>query len=217
MDQLPVDSSSMPSSSEACAQWLLGKVLVRKQPIGGADSDGTLAGLIIETEAYPPGDPASHAFKGQNRRNASMFLPAGYWYVYLIYGIHYCINLVTGEEGSGEAVLIRALYPFYGLNQMSGNRGEPKTRRNLCSGPGKLCQALAIDGSHNSLPAFYTPDAPGEPTKLYLAEAPMETGELLESRRIIRDVRIGISKNSGYLGRFFYDWPEYVSISKLDR
>ena len=103
----------------------------------------TTAGMIVETEAYLSGDPAAHSFRGKTKRNAVLFGPVGHAYVYLIYGMYYCINVVTGEEGSGEAVLIRALDPALGIPVMKRRRGVEDIRQ-LCSGPGKLTRAMGI-------------------------------------------------------------------------
>jgi DNA-3-methyladenine glycosylase len=121
------------------APALLGSWLVRE-----LDGD-RLVGRIVETEAYTgEGDPASHAHRGQTFRNRSMFGPPGRAYVYRIYGLHWCINVVTEPAGRGAAVLVRALEPVVGLARMAALRG---TARWLASGPGRLCQALGIDGT----------------------------------------------------------------------
>jgi len=100
-------------------------------------------GRIIETEAYTADDPASHSFRGRTSRNGEMFGEAGHLYVYRSYGIHWCANVVTGAEGDGEAVLLRAVDPVEGADEMLRRRG----RRPLADGPGKLCQAFGLDGA----------------------------------------------------------------------
>jgi len=118
---------------------LLGSVLVRVLPDGLR-----LAGRIVETEAYEPGDPASHAFRGKTQRNAVMFGPPGHLYVYFTYGNHWMSNVVARRVGEPSAVLLRALEPLEGTAEMASFRGRGRPM-DLCSGPGKLCQALAID------------------------------------------------------------------------
>ena len=124
---------------------LLGRILVRK--VG----DGTLlTARIVEAEAYQEDDPASHSFRGRSNRTEVMFGPPGHAYVYFTYGMHHCMNVVTGSTGEGSAVLLRAAEPLEGLEEMARRRGR-NDHRALCSGPGRLCQALGIDRAENGL------------------------------------------------------------------
>ena len=120
------------------ARKLLGCMLVHRTP------DGAAGGMIVETEAYVGAiDKACHAWQNRSERTEIMYHDGGYAYVYFIYGMHHCFNVVTGPEGEGNAVLIRALEPVTGINLMQRRRNT-KLLRSLCSGPGKVCQALGI-------------------------------------------------------------------------
>ena len=119
---------------------LLGKLLVR----------GERVGRIVEVEAYcGPIDPGSHAFRGMTKRNATMFGKPGLLYVYFTYGMHWCANAVCGDEGEGVAVLLRALAPVQGIDEMRAARPRAVRDRDLASGPAKLCQAFSLDGAHD--------------------------------------------------------------------
>jgi DNA-3-methyladenine glycosylase len=137
-----------------------------------------VGGVIVEVEAYDHEDPAAHGYRGRTARNASMFGPPGHAYVYRSYGIHWCVNFVCEEEGSASAVLIRALEPTHGVDVMRERRKAHDVRA-LCSGPGKLTQALGIAAEHDGLPL----DQP--PFELVARDAEPE---------IAVGLRIGISK-----------------------
>jgi DNA-3-methyladenine glycosylase len=124
------------------APRLLGCLLVHRSP------GGNVSGLITETEAYHESEPSCHAHGGETARNWPMFRRGGLAYVYRIYGLHTCFNVTSGEAGTGEAVLVRALEPLEGVDIMQRNRGRTG-RDGLTSGPGNLCRALGIDVSMN--------------------------------------------------------------------
>ncbi len=126
------------SEAPEVAQHLLCKLLVI----------GSCEGRIVEVEAYTRDDPASHSFRGRTDRNAVMFGPAGHLYVYFTYGMHHCANVSTAAEGDGQAVLLRAVVPLSGVDLMVQRRGR---EQHLADGPGKLCQAFAIDRSLNGI------------------------------------------------------------------
>jgi DNA-3-methyladenine glycosylase len=137
-----------------------------------------VGGRIVEVEAYHHTEPAAHSYRGLTPRNAVMFGPAGYVYIYRSYGIHWCMNFVCEPEGSAAAVLIRALEPTEGLAVMRRRRGLSDPRL-LCSGPGRLCEALRVTATHNGL-ALDTP-----PFALFARTGPVE---------VVAGVRIGITK-----------------------
>src|ERR1700682_1502549 len=126
--------------------------------IGATLAVNGVGGIIVEVEAYHHPDPAAHSFRGPTPRNGVMFGPPGFAYVYRSYGIHWCANFVCEAEGSASAVLIRAIEPTHGLATMRRRRGMDELRA-LCSGPGKLCEALAITGRHSGLPLDRLPFA----------------------------------------------------------
>jgi DNA-3-methyladenine glycosylase len=154
-----------------------------------------VGGIIVEVEAYHHTDPAAHSYRGRTERNAVMFGPPGYAYVYRSYGIHWCLNFVCEAEGSASAVLIRALEPTDGLAAMRRRRGTREPRL-LCSGPGRLAQALGITGAHNGLALDVLPFALTAPT------APAE---------LVTDVRIGISKAADLPWRYGLKGSPFVS------
>ena len=139
----PFVHSFYARSSLVVARALLGRELVRTL------DDGTqLRARIVETEAYRQDDPASHSFRGRTTRTDVMFGPPGRLYVYISYGMHFCMNVVTGRDGEGSAVLLRAAEPLDGVDRMEDLRGV-NDRRLLCAGPGRLCQALSITRAHD--------------------------------------------------------------------
>jgi DNA-3-methyladenine glycosylase len=124
---------------------------VAPELIGATLLVGAVGGTIVEVEAYDQDDPAGHGFGGPTPRTASMFGPPGHAYVYRSYGVHWCLNLVCAPEGRAEAALVRALEPTRGLEVMRDRRGR-EAPRTLCSGPGKLCQALGVTRVEDGLP-----------------------------------------------------------------
>ncbi|OGQ06929.1 MAG: 3-methyladenine DNA glycosylase [Deltaproteobacteria bacterium RIFCSPLOWO2_12_FULL_40_28] len=127
------------------AKNLLGATLIHDSP------QGTTIGRIVETEAYLSNDPACHAARGKTSRNQVMFGPPGHAYIYFIYGMYFCFNVVTGKEGIGEAVLIRALEPIVGLELMKTRRPKIKKNEHLCNGPAKLVLAMGIEKKQNGI------------------------------------------------------------------
>ena len=172
------------------APRLLGCVLERE--INGR----TMRVKIVETEAYDQTDAASHSYKGKTPRTDIMFGPAGHLYVYFTYGMHYCCNIVTGKEGEGAAVLIRAVEPIEGELLMQELR--PVSGYDLSNGPAKLCQALGIDKTLNGH------DLSASPLRLII-RPPVAKNEIIQS------TRIGISKEKEKLWRFSLRDNPYVS------
>ncbi|MFC5409853.1 DNA-3-methyladenine glycosylase [Larkinella bovis] len=181
------------------SQRLLGCELVHESP------EGTTAGIIVETEAYLTGDPACHAYRRRTARNAAMFGPAGTLYVYLIYGFYYCLNVVTGPEDVGEAVLIRALEPTEGISLMGERRNlDPSTSaglRGLTSGPGKLVIAMGITKEHN-FQSLTTPDAV---SPVYIRPRRRTAIEMVTT------TRIGITQGADLPYRFYEKGNRFVS------
>jgi DNA-3-methyladenine glycosylase len=163
--------------------------------IGATLLFGGIGGMIVEVEAYHHTDPAAHSYNGPTARNRVMFGPPGFAYVYRSYGIHWCVNFVCEEEGSASAVLIRALQPTQGLAAMRRRRGL-QDERALCSGPGKLCQALGITDAHNALP---------------LDTAPYALHAATSKPDLMIDVRIGITKAADLPWRYGLKGSPFVS------
>lgn len=163
---------------------------------------GGTAGRIVEVEAYRGADdPASHAYRGLTARNRSMFGPPGLLYVYFTYGMHYCCNVVCREEGRAGAVLVRALAPLAGIETMRARRSRARRDTDLCSGPGKLCQALGLDRGFDGIDLL----EPTSPVRLISDRFP-PAGRATDGRRIGRGPRVGIGcglATAGEPWRFF--------------
>jgi DNA-3-methyladenine glycosylase len=179
------------------AKHLLGCYLVH------LEGEATTLGSIVETEAYLVGDPASHAFIGQTPRNRVMFGPVGHAYVYLIYGLHHCVNAVTGQAGTGEAVLIRALEPLQGIAVMQERR-RTHTLHLLCNGPARLTEALAITRAFNGIPLFEGP------LQIWSADS-LPAAPVVEEDDIVHTTRIGIAKAKELPLRFYLKGNRYIS------
>ncbi len=201
MPPLPTSGPSAGDGHQAGLQPLSRAFFQRPAPELARDLIGAtllvdgVGGIVVETEAYDHQDPASHSFRGPNLRNAAMFGPAGHAYVYRSYGIHWCLNTVCGAEPTGSAVLIRALEPTAGLNIMRERRGTSDPR-NLCRGPGRLCQALGITRALDGLPLDRPPFA-------------------LENRpamvQIVIGRRIGITRGTETPWRFGMAYSQFLS------
>ena len=149
----PFDRSFFTRDSRRLARDLLGHILLTE--FNGIRT----AGYITEAEAYRQEEPASHCHRGKTRRNAAMFLTGGHIYVYFIYGMHHCVNIVAGSPDYGEAVLLRAIMPAEGLDHMRERRGRKVRDKDLANGPGKLTRALGIGPEHDCLDLL-DPDSP---------------------------------------------------------
>ena len=177
---------------------LLGKILVKKE------RNSVLAGRIVEVEAYDGSiDKAAHTYTGKTEKNEIMFQDGGYFYVYFTYGAHFCCNVVTGKEGQGTAVLIRAIEPVTGLSKMvknrfGGNLLNEKERFNLTNGPGKVCQAMGINKTH------YGTDLTLD--KIFILDAPK-----IKKNMITVTKRVGIKKSVDLPWRFYIKDNPYVS------
>ena len=185
--ELPVDTVEL-------ARYLIGKVAVHDT------DDGRLSGRIVETEAYPVGDSAGHAFRGETRRNASLFLGRGHAYVYFTYGSSFMLNVTSEAAGVGAGVLLRALEPLEGIDRMQRFRGGAGLL-DLARGPGRLAQAMQIDFRQDGLDLC----AAGP---LWLATSRRKTGAIGKS------VRIGLTRNVDRKLRFYERGNPYVSGPK---
>ena len=168
---------------------------VAKELIGATFLVDGVGGKIVELEAYQHEDPAAHGYRGLTKRNASMFGQPGHAYVYRSYGVHWCVNFVCEPEGVADAVLIRALEPTHGLDEMRRRRGLDDERL-LCAGPGRLCQALAITREHDGLP---------------LDRPPFRLEQRVETPQVVRGPRIGISRAAELPWRYGVAGSRYLS------
>ncbi len=174
------------------AKELIGKILVRKK------GSRVYSGIIVETEAYLGSrDAASHSFNGPTKRNEVMFGEGGNAYVYFTYGNHYCVNVVIGKTGIAHAVLIRAVEPLEGIKYMHKNRNTDSVY-NLCSGPGKLCEAMEINSKLNGVSL--------QGNEVFISETVD-----LKKRKVKSTIRIGISKNADKLYRFIDPQSPFIS------
>ncbi len=186
--------ASLPVDAVELARYLIGKTIVRE--IGR----NRISGRIVETEAYPPGDSSGHGYRGQTASNQSLFLGAGFAYVYFIYGTSYMLNVTAEEPGIGSGVLLRALEPLEGTNQMERRRKTDKLA-DLTRGPGRLAAALQIDKRLDGVDLC--------------ADGPLWLGTAVRKTvRIGTSVRIGISREAGRLLRFFEVGNPFVSGPK---
>ena len=191
---LPMSFYDRPT--EHVARDLLGAVLECTTPLG------TASGRIVETEAYlGPDDPACHAVAGLTERTRNLHGPPGIAYVYFIYGVHWCFNAVTREEGHGSAVLVRAVEPIAGVDLMRERRGNVRRDVDLTNGPGKLCQALGIDGAMDGTRLT-------QPPLRILAAPPVEDGDVEITPRI------GITRAADWPLRWLVRGNPYVSATR---
>ncbi len=207
----PIGRDELPAETVALSRFLLGKLVVRMLPervaergvaaggvaAGGVAAGGVAAGRVVETEAYPPGDAALHAYRGITPRNRSLFLPHGHAYVYLCYGVSMMLNISSEAGGVGAGVLFRAIEPVEGIALMMQRRRTTRLL-DLARGPGRLAQALEIDRRLDGLDLC----AGGA---LHLADDGAVVGEIGQS------VRIGITKDADRVLRFFVRGNRYVS------
>ena len=191
---IPRSRVSLSTNTVSLARRLIGCILVRELPAA------TLIGRVVETEAYPAGDAASHAYRGRTPRCGSMFRPAGHAYIYVAYGVCFMLNVSAEVEGTGAAVLIRAVGPLQGLSVMKLLRPNASLRE-MARGPGRLTRAFDIDRSFDGIDL--TKHGP-----LWLAAGGAPTDDVGIS------TRIGISKNADQLWRFFLCGSPFVSAPR---
>jgi DNA-3-methyladenine glycosylase len=195
--------AELPAATIALARFLIGKIIVRELPAG------RMAGRIVETEAYPPRDPAAHHFRGPTPRNRSMFLRRGHAYVYFTYGNHFMLNVSSESSGIGGGVLLRALEPLDGIDQMQRHRATTRLL-DLTRGPGRLASALQIDRRVDGVDLC----APGPLWLGVLSVLPNPRGsERSSARRLGKSPRIGITRAADRLLRFYERGSRFVSGS----
>ncbi len=181
----------LPAETVALARFLIGRILVHDS------REGRTSGRIVETEAYVVGDASGHAFRGETRRNRSLFLDRGHAYVYFIYGCWFCLNVSSEYAGIGAGVLLRAVEPLEGSSLMARRRGTPRNR-DLARGPGRLATAFGIDDRLDGLDL-----CAGHALWLGEAERPRS--------RIASSVRIGLSKEVDRVLRFYERGNPFLS------
>jgi DNA-3-methyladenine glycosylase len=191
------DSPNPPALGKPLPRSFFGRSVHEVAPelIGATLLVDGVGGIIVEVEAYHHTEPAAHSHRGPTPRNMVMFGPPGFAYVYRSYGIHWCVNFVCEKNGSAAAVLIRALQPTHGIPAMRRRRGLHDERL-LCSGPGKLCQALSVSIAHNALAL----DAP--PIAVHQRTAELE---------VVTGVRIGITKAADLPWRYGLKGSKFLS------
>lgn len=194
----PLSRSFYEPSAELVAPALLGHLLIRNTP------EGPRGGPIVEVEAYLVGDPACHSYRGESQRNRVMFGPPGHAYVYLIYGLYFCVNAVCRPPGSAEAVLIRAIEAIIGEASMRDRR-QVKKLSELTSGPAKLCGALDIDRRLDGA------DICDARSPLFIARHPDHKEFLIAKGPMVSTTRVGITKAAHLPLRFYLDASPFVS------
>ena len=191
MNHPPVDAKNKRGNANGEISFDQDVVDVARLLLGYSLFVNGVGGTIVETEAYAIDDPASHSYRGQTQRNTAMFGPSGHAYVYRSYGLHWCFNVVCRQ---GCAVLVRALQPTAGLGEMQERRGLSDIRL-LCSGPGRLCEALAIDAS------LYGADVTKAPFRLVKGT----------DHDIVIGRRVGISRATEHPWRFGVKYSKFLS------
>jgi DNA-3-methyladenine glycosylase len=185
-------------TADVVAAGLLGHWLIRNSP------RGQCGGVIVETEAYLTGDAACHAFKGKTKRTRVMWGEPGHGYVYFIYGNHWCFNAVCRPEGIAEAILIRAVEPIFGIEQMLKRR-PVKNEHQLTNGPGKLCEAMDIDGGFNGV------DLCDVESPLFIAKNKSRNSLVEQSGPIVTTTRIGIIPAADLPLRYYLAGSRFIS------